>query len=498
MNSRAVHSGASAARPEMNNSPAKGTLNQVVRILISAVLIALFMVVAIKKGHAADIAATPANYKDLLNTLKPGDTLKLAGGNYPLLSLTGVAGTAANWITIEGPSSGTPATITINPANPGCCNIIQLANVSYVALKSLRIDSALVDAIDGVNARGLTHNVLVENCTFVGQGSHQQTVAISTKGTAHSWTVRGNTILEAGTGMYFGDSNGGQPFINGLIENNLIVDTIGYNAQFKFQLPYTQPAGLGAGPYKTVIRNNVFIKNKPQSSWPAALVDGPRPNLLVGGFPTSGYGSNDSYEIYGNFFYENKDGESLFQGAGWVSLHDNVFVGGSRAGMALQNHDLPLRRAYVYNNTIYARGQGISVAGASLEDSLVTGNAVFTDQGISAPVQKDNVVDTPANAANHVNQPSYVLGSMDFYPKAGRLKGSALDLSKMTGQVDYNRDFNGTSKGAFEYRGAYAGEGTNPGWRLTNAIKNSVGSTIPPGGTNDTTPPARPTGLRVR
>lgn len=485
----------------MHNSPSKGTFNQVFRVVVSAALIALFLVVAIKKGHAADIAATPANYKDLINTLKPGDTLKLGPGTYPLLSLTGVAGTASSRITIEGPASGTPATITINPASPGCCNIVQLANVSYVSLRNLRIDSALVDAIDGVNARGLTHNVMVENCTFVGQGSHQQTVAISTKGTAHSWTVRGNTIIEAGTGMYFGNSDGAYPFVNGLVENNLIVDSIGYNAQFKFQSPYAQPAGLGAGPYKTVIRNNVFIKNKPQSAWPATFVDGPRPNLLVGGFPTSGYGMNDSYEIYGNFFYENKDGESLFQGSGWVSLHDNVFVGGTRAGMSLQNHDLPLRRAYVYNNTIYARGLGISVAPvATLEDSLVVGNAVFTDQGISAPTQRDNVIDMPANAATHVTQPSYVLGTMDFYPKAGRLKGAALDLSKMTGHVDYNRDFNGTSKGAFEYRGAYAGEGANPGWKLTNAIKNSTGSTIPPGGggSGDTVPPARPTGLRVR
>jgi hypothetical protein len=168
--------------------------------------------------------------------------------------------------------------------------------------------------------------------------------------------------------------------------------------------------------------------------------------------------------------------------------------------MLLQNHDLPLRRAYVYNNTVYGRGVGVSVAQPStLEDSLVIGNALFADQGVNAPVQRDNIVDTPANAANHVVQPSYVLGSMDFYPKAGRLKGTALDLSKMTGHVDYNRDFNGTAKGAFEYRGAYAGEGSNPGWKLTNAIKNSTGSTIPPGGgSNDKTPPARPTGLRVR
>jgi hypothetical protein len=46
-----------------------------------------------------------------------------------------------------------------------------------------------------------------------------------------------------------------------------------------------------------VIRNNVFIKTRNQASWPPGTTDGARPNLLVGRFPTSGYGTNDRYEI---------------------------------------------------------------------------------------------------------------------------------------------------------------------------------------------------------
>jgi hypothetical protein len=293
-----------------------------------------------------------------------------------------------------------------------------------------------------------------------------------------------------------GNSEGDAPFIAGLIEGNLIVDSIGYNAQVKWQRPYALPAGLNAGPHKTIIRHNVFIKNKSQASWPVNLNDGPRPNLLVGGFPTSGPGSDDLYEIYGNFFYENKDGEALFQGSGSVSLHDNVFVGGTYRAISLLNHDLPLRRAYVYNNTIYGRVLGISVNGPSLEDSVVTGNLVLADEGVSAPVQSNNVVDTAANAGNHVNQPSLVLGSMDFYPKPGSAKGSALDMNKLRMHTEYNLDFNGKAKGSFEYRGAYAGEGANPGWAL-KAEKKVIGAAParPPG---DTTPPAAPQGLRIQ
>jgi hypothetical protein len=443
---------------------------------------------------SAEVNATPANYRSLINALRPGDTLNLAAGTYPLLSLRGLNGTASGRITVQGPASGAPAVITVNPGDPGCCNLVQLDGNSYLTLRNLRIDSALVDAIDGVNARGTTHDIVVENCTFVGQRASQGTVAIATRGIAWNWVIRGNTIIEAGTGVYLGNSTGEWPFVAGLIEGNLIVDSIGYNAQIKWQLPYAAPAGLPAGPNRTIVRHNVFIKRKAQSAFPAGAADGARPNLLVGGFPTSGQGSSDTYEIYGNFFYENKDGEPLFQGSGRVSLHDNVFVGGSSGAMALVDHDLPLRRAYVYNNTVYGRGTGIVVRG-SPEDSLVAGNLIFADQGISAPVARDNIVDTLANSASYVNRPSLVLGSMDFYPKPSRAKGPPLDMGKFTSNADYDRDFNGTAKGRFEYRGAYAGEGTNPGWAL-KAEKKVLGASDP--SATDTTPPARPQGLRAR
>ena len=80
--------------------------------------------------------------------------------------------------------------------------------------------------------------------------------------------------------------------------------------------------------------------------------DGDRPNVLVGGFPTSGAGSTDMYEIYGNLFFHNPR-EALFQGSGRLPLHDNVFVDGNKAAAVLQSQDLPLSVAYIYNNTVY-------------------------------------------------------------------------------------------------------------------------------------------------
>jgi hypothetical protein len=92
-----------------------------------------------------------------------------------------------------------------------------------------------------------------------------------------------------------------------------------------------------------------------------------------------------------------------------------------------------------------------------------------------------------------VNQPSFVLGSMDFFPRPGRVTGPSLDLSKFTTETDYDRDFNGTPKSPFLFRGAYSGEGTNPGWVLR--AEKKVGG--PGSSGRDTLAPLAPQGLRL-
>jgi hypothetical protein len=98
-----------------------------------------------------------------------------------------------------------------------------------------------------------------------------------------------------------------------------------------------------------------------------------------------------------------------------------------------------------------------------------------------------------------VTEPSTTLGAMDFYPRSDCIlcEGAPLDLSPVTGDRDYDFDFNGTSKASLSFRGAYAGSGTNPGWRLVDGPK--VGGPSSGGGTpGDTIPPSPPTGLRAR
>ena len=427
--------------------------------------------------YIADPSATsgPTYHVNLVAGLRAGDTLVLPAGTYrQRLNLNNLQGSTSAWITITGPESGAPAIVT---TDSDCCNAVQLGNTAYVAIRNLTIDSnseGVNASIDGVNAKdGMTHDILVENCIIRGAALDQPTVGIATRSTAWNWVIRGNTIQEAGTGMYLGNSDGSAPFVGGIIESNLFVDTIGYNVEIKYQNPYAAPAGMPAGVRRTIVRDNVFLKRRAQSTWPAAKVVGIRPTLLVGGFPNSGTGSDDLYEIYGNFFYQNADGESLIQASGRVAIHDNIFVGALETSITLVDHDLPLKYADIYNNTIYGGQRGIRFSSAARQQSKVVGNLVFAATPISGTVdmQAANIAASTAEAAQYVQAPSTTLGNMNFYPLPGRVQGAPPDLAAFASQTDFDRDFNRTAKGDARYRGAYAGEGVNPGWQLDASRK---------------------------
>jgi len=434
-------------------------------------LSALFLIwlFAALPARAAIIDANPTDYRQKVAALRAGDTLRLAAGSYTRLTLEDLNGTPTAPIVVEGSAS----TII---RGESCCNTVQIRRCSYLVVRGLTIDSLGMAGIDGINAKdGTSHHITIEGNTVRGVGGSQQTVGISTKSTAWNWVVRGNTIDQPGTGMYFGNSDGSQPFIAGVIENNLVLYPEGYAIQVKHQLPYSNPEAP-AGPSSTILRHNVLIKDDRPSG------DGDRPTLLVDAFPASGQGSDDLYEIYGNFIYNNPR-ESLIQAAGRVAIHDNILVGAgaAQAALSLMDHNGPLDTAYIYNNTIYGGFRGIRFASAARSDDLVLGNAVFADQPISGSIgtSRDNVVGTTSQAATYVKSPSLTLGSMDFYPLPGQLEGPGLahpDVLKA--QIDWDRDFNGTDKLGGTFRGAYAGSGTNPGWRLDRTLKSMSGGGV--------------------
>jgi hypothetical protein len=417
-------------------------------------------------GMAAELSANPSNYRAVLKKVRPGDTVTLAAGTYLRLPLLQLNGTPDSWITVTGPSSGPPAVIVPGGAE---YNAIEILNSSYLSIENLTINSQGIPGSFGISAGGqednVTHDIRLDNNTFIGQNGNQQTDAISTKTPTWRWTIRNNRILGAGTGLYLGNSDGSQPFVAGIIENNLIQDTIGYNMEIKYQSSLPADSGMPLEPTSTIIRNNVFIKNDQPSP------DGDRPNLLVGSFPSNGSGALNMYEIYGNYFYHNGR-EALLQASGRVSIHDNIFVDGGYAAVVLRNHDGPLKIAYVYNNTVHTVQRGIFFANRALIDDAVVGNLVFASQPISGAIMRNaaNIVDTYENASAYVTAASSEPGAANFYPVTGRCQGPPIDLSLFHTDTDYILDFNGapknSAKGAIVFRGAYSGDGNNPGWRL--------------------------------
>lgn len=424
-------------------------------------------------ASARDIDVDPSTIGAALQTLMPGDHVRLAPGQYAHFTIANALGTESMPIVLSGPEDGS----AVVRADTGpCCNTIQInGNVTHFVLRNLTIDGLDVDGAFGIDARGANvHHVTIENCTFINHDTSQQNVAISTKTPTAGWIIRGNRILGAGTGMYLGNSDGRSPFVEGLIENNLFYDTIGYNFQIKWQLPHDPVPGASGVASGTIIRQNVFIKTDRPSS------DGDRPNLLVGGFPESGANSEDVYRIYGNVFFHNPR-EALIQASGRVSIHDNLFVDTPRNAIRLTNHDLPLRRAWVYHNTFYVSGTAVSFGTAAPEGSAVVGNLIFAGTAVSGTVtdMRDNIVDTLANASMYVTMPGTTLGSIDFFPRNSSAAGSPVDLSAFTSDLDHEIDFNCQSKGDRTFRGAYAGSGVNPGWMIAMENKPRSCAAVP-------------------
>lgn len=433
-------------------------------------LLALSVLMNISVVFAETRNADPSNYRTVLSSLTPGDTMVLAPGTYSQgLPLSGMNGTAAEPIVIRGPEDQSAVFVARS-----CCNTVQLGNTSHVQILNLTLDGAGLDDPFGVDSNAPTHHILVEGLRIINHGAHQQIVGISTKAPAWNWVIRRNTIIGAGTGIYLGNSDGSQPFVAGIIEHNLIIDSLGYNMQIKHQQPRPSGIGLPTGMSRTIIRHNVFTKSGNSSTGELA-----RPNLLVGHFPLSGTGASDRYEIYGNFFYRNPT-EALFQGEGNIALHDNLFVTTSGTAINIQPHQGEVRDVSIYHNTVVASGTGIRVSGAATGyTQRIVGNASFATTPISGPGQQNNVTGTYSAAANELNAPHAAIGSLDLFPKSGRLTGTPIDLSGFAHFADGTEDFNGRARTA-TVRGAYEGGGTNDGWKLALAIKPLVGGILRP------------------
>jgi len=311
---------------------------------------AVLLCVLAATAAATDYRADTEDYRDHLRRLQPGDRLLLEPGDYRRgLPLSNLSGTSDYPITIEAADSAKPPRFI---ARPGA-NSVSLVNVRHLVLRHLELDGRNVP-VDAIKAEGHSRYadfITLEHLFVHDHAASQQNVGISTKCPAFGWVVRGNRIERVGPGMYFGNSDGSDPFMSGLIEGNHVSDTLGYNLQIKHQK--ARPTDY-ADRYDTVIRYNVFSKKD------AAPAPQARPNVLLGHLPLSGAGSEDRYLVYGNLFLNNPS-EALFQAEGRVAIYDNVFINGSGDAIHIQPHNDVPRDMLIFSNTVLASGTGIQV-----------------------------------------------------------------------------------------------------------------------------------------
>jgi len=402
--------------------------------------------------------AAPDSYRQILRTLRPGDTLRLAPGLYQQgLPLHHLHGAADRPITITGPEAGPPA---IFIAHAGRITV-SLIDSSHLRLRHLRLDGG------GARTHGLVaegrgryaHHITLEHLHISGFDAAQGFSAISTKAPAWGWIIRDNVISGVGTGMYLGDSDGGAPFVAGLIEGNRIENTLGYNLQIKHQRERPAVPGLPTTPQRTLIRHNLFSKLTGAAGEGMA-----RPNLLLGHWPLEGPGQDDLYLVYGNRFFHNPT-ERLFQAEGHVAVYNNLFVNGFGEAVSFQAHNDRPRRILCFNNTILGRGPALRLAGADPRFAQrVDGNAIFAEQPAAVARLGDNFVASLERAESLLRAPFAPLETVDLSPVAGALGRTTPGIGPATGLPDADRDFSGRPRTEPRYGAhGHAPGGPRPG-----------------------------------
>lgn len=414
----------------------------------------LLLILLAAMAHAVSYQATPQSYEKLLRQLQPGDRLELLPGEYrsglPLYNLNGRPGAP---IVITGPESGKAVIL----GNDGA-NTVGIYDSSYLVIRRLTLDgrNKPVDAVKGEGHGHFAHHITLEQLEIINHGADQSIVGISTKCPAWNWVVRNNRIIGAGTGMYFGNSNGAAPFIAGLIENNVVTGSLGYDLQIKHQKPRPQLDGMPTGSSRTIIRYNRFSKDDSSSAGPLA-----RPNLLLGHWPLSGAGSEDRYEVYGNIL-SNNPGEALLQAEGNVAIYNNLFYNLHGDALNIQPHnDIP-RNVDIFHNTIVASGSGIRLLSgghALFWPQRIAANAVFANAPIRGGMQSDNLQRTPQEAGLYLQHPFDTSGAVRLDPVPGKLALGGADEWWMAQYTDAAGDFS-RRPAMGRYVGAYAAPGS--------------------------------------
>lgn len=360
------------------------------------------------------INVSPDTYRKHLPRLQAGDTLRLAPGVYRNgMPLRKLQGTADAPIVITGPEVSADADVSRRAVLLGRNGriTVSLVDVAHLTLRHLTLDGLGMrgHGIVAEGRGGFTHHVTLEHLRITGFNATQAFNAISTKTPAWHWIIRNNHISHTGTGLYLGNSNGREPFVAGLIENNLIEHTTGYSMQIKHQAPRPDLPGMPTTAQQTIIRNNVFDKS-------AGAGNRPRPNLLLGHWPLQGPGSDDRYLVYGNLFYQNPT-ELLFQAEGNVTAYDNLFINLHGPAVSFQPHNDVPRDIDFHHNTVIGRGTAITLTGAHPAYAQhAVANLIYSETAPASLFVSDNRIASLSDITAELRAPLAPRDTLDLTP----------------------------------------------------------------------------------
>lgn len=362
------------------------------------------------------LTADPFNYRDVLDELEPGDCLRLEAGTYAHgLTLRDLHGESGAPIVIEGPTDGE----AVFEATSGS-NTVSLRRVSHLVLRNFELDGMSTYAAGVVLERNPdqsepSHHVTLEGLIIRNHDQSQSITGITTREAAWGWVIRNNIIEATGTGMYLGQSDGTAPFVDGLVEHNLVRDTIGYSMQIKHQKPWADEGvpGIPEDSARTTIRYNVFSKAAGGATGGRA-----RPNVLLGHFPLEGPGSDHHYLVYGNLFYGNPTNQSLLQSDSSLAVFSNLFYNADGPAVRIRQQYARPRNVAFMGNTVVAEETAVQLRHVDAAYSqTLGGNLIFANRAYASdiPPQSGTEVTGDFDAADGVLS--------DPFPPQGDLPG---------------------------------------------------------------------------
>jgi len=428
-------------------------------------------------------AASGADLQSQTGRLVAGDTLLVAAGNYDVSTwnIAGLSGTANAWIVIRADGKA------VIRGTSGCCNLVQMSNVSYVKLAGFEITMRdTFSGIDGVNLRGSRNHYIefdslyIHDMTNVGIGMWPDS--------ADHITLRNTQICNNyGSGLYWGYP--GRNIIHDvLIENNYIhhcpkdplLDTH-YGIQWKGWC------------YRAIIRNNVLHDVGGTTRCGIVVYYGRKP--LAGDDPA------DINIVRGNILWNcRNEGITAMSDA----LIENNIVFDAGVGINLQTYgdesftgSNAVEHLTVRNNTVFrCRSACMAISGWSSAGAQVsvTGNALYQDAAgktavsgsIGAAIARANIVfgasslGQGAAAGRGLNDFASVnataaVPALDFYPSSGSSLVNCSTDATIFALQDFNQTArpqgNGYDAGAYER----TAEG-NPGWAVIEGFKSSGAS----------------------